>query len=324
MRIHPIPVPTPFYVGDVNAYLLEGPPLTLVDTGPLTDEAWDALEAGVRAAGFPVEAVERLVLTHPHHDHSGLARRVRRASGCPVYAHPVDHDRLLDRPGEWDAIAGFLGETCRRAGAPPWAADAVLAGLEALNRYTEPLDAVHPLDEGAVVTVGGTRLRVLHTPGHARGALCLWDGGTGSLVAGDTLLPTISSNAILEPGRDGRFRERTLVSYLATLERLRALAPRRLLPGHGEVLGGAETLDRLVAGRLSFHAARADEILGLVRSGARTPWEISEHLFPDPDPAFLFLVVSEVVGHLDLLADRGAVTFGGQDGPWIVIPAGEV
>ncbi len=324
MRIHRIPVPTPFYVGDVNAYLLEGPPLTLVDTGPLTDEAWAALEGGIRSAGFPVDAVGRLVLTHPHHDHSGLARRVRRAAGCPVYAHPVDHDRLLDRPGEWNAIAGFLGETCRRAGAPGWAAEAVLAGLEVLSGYTEPLDAVQPLDEGAVVAVDATRLRVLHTPGHARGALCFWEPDTGTLLSGDTLLPTISSNAILEPGRHGRFRERTLVAYLATLERLRSLAPRRLLPGHGEVLDGGEDLDRLVAGRLAFHRARADEIMGLVRAGARTPWEISQHLFPDPDPAFLFLVVSEVVGHLDLLADRGAVAFGGQDGPWIVAPAGGV
>ncbi len=309
---HRIPVPTPFPVGPVNAYLLGPEPLTLVDCGPRTDEAWDALRAGVGAAGFRVEDVARLVLTHPHHDHAGLARRVRNASGCAVFAHPADHARLLDRPGEWDAIAGFLVEVCRRAGAPEEVLGALREGLGRLPGYAEPLDAVAPLGEGDALGGGGQTLAVLHTPGHARGALCLWEPAEGVLVAGDTLIPHISSNAILEPGT-GAFRQKTLLQYRETLTRLSALGPRSVLPGHGEPLGDPR---ELVRRRLALQEARAEKLRRWVAAGPARPWRLAQRLFPDLGPSQAFLAVSEVVGHLDLLAERGQVAFEGQEGRW--------
>lgn len=313
MLLHRIPIPTPFPVGPVNAYLLGPEPLTLFDCGPKTQEAWEALRAGLEAAGFGVEDVERLVLSHPHQDHAGLARRVGEVSGCRVYAHPADHARLRGLPGVWERISGFLVEACRRAGAP----DEVLGGLEAalarLPAYTEPLDAVAPLNEGDVLEVGGGRFQVLHTPGHARGALCLWEAKQSTLLAGDTLLPRVSSNAILEPAA-GVFRERTLLRYRETLTRLAGLAPAAVFPGHGEPLGDPRGL---VARRLALHDVRAAQIRRLVAEGCTRPWQIAGRLFPGLDPAQSSLAVSEVVGHLDLLAERGEVVFEGQDGPWV-------
>jgi glyoxylase-like metal-dependent hydrolase (beta-lactamase superfamily II) len=307
-----IPIPTPFPVGPVNAYLLGPAPLTLFDCGPRTEEAWEALGAGLAAAGFRVEDVERLVLSHPHQDHAGLARRVREASGCPVYAHPADHDRLRDLPGVWARISGFLVEATRRAGAP----DAVLgelgAALARLPAYTEPLDAVEPLGEGNTLEAGGRRLFVLHTPGHARGALCLWEPEQRTLLSGDTLLPRISSNAILEPAV-GAFRERTLLSYRDTLARVAGLAPAAVFPGHGEPLGDPRDL---IGRRLALHDTRAAQIRRLVAEGRTRPWQIAERLFPGLAAAQASLAVSEVVGHLDLLAERGEVVFEGQDGEW--------
>ena len=315
-----IELPTPFSVGPVNAYLIRDDPVTLVDCGPLTPGAWDALRRGLRQAGVPVDRVERLVLTHPHHDHAGLARRVREVSGCPVLAHPVDRDRLLDVPGVWDGIAGFLREVCRRAGVPPGLREDLDRTMEGLRRYTEPLDAVEPLGEGDVLDGAWGAWQVLHTPGHARGALCLWHPASGTLVSGDTLIPHISSNAILEPG-GGRFREHTLPQYLDALERIRALGSRRVLPGHGDPMGPPGALIRQ---RLAFHRHRCREILSRVdQAGVPvTPWEIARELFPGGDPGYVFLAVSEVVGHLDLLASQGLVRFEGQDGGWLAEPAG--
>ncbi len=317
--IERIGVPTPFTVGPVNAYLIRDDPVTLVDCGPLTPEAWDALLRGLRRAGVPPGRIERLVLTHPHHDHAGLARRVREASGCPVLAHPVDRERLLDAPGAWEAIAGFLVEVCRRAGVPPGLREALEQTMEGLRQYTEPLDGVEPLGEGDVLEGAGGPWQVLHTPGHARGALCLWHPSSGTLVSGDTLIPHISSNAILEPGAD-RFREHTLPQYLAALGRIRALGSRRVLPGHGDPMGPP---DALIDERLAFHRARCREILSRVEGGAGPvkPWDIARELFRGADPGYVFLAVSEVVGHLDLLARQGLVRFEGQEGVWLAEPA---
>ncbi|MFU8857294.1 MAG: MBL fold metallo-hydrolase [Deferrisomatales bacterium] len=318
MTFHRIPVPTPFPVGPINAYLLGPSPVTLVDCGPRTDEAWGALCSGLEAAGCPVECVARLVLTHPHHDHAGLARRVRDASGCRVYAHPADRGRLLDEPGEWERIAGFLVEVCRRAGAPPEVLGHLQAGFAALPAYAEPLDEVFTLGEGDSLHQGDRALAVLHTPGHARGALCLWDFGGRVLLSGDTLLAHISSNAILEGG-EGAFRERTLLRYRETLDRLSALDPEVVLPGHGEPFGGVA---ELVRRRRALHESRAARLRSLVGQGLSTPWELAQRLFPALPAGQAFLAVSEVVGHLDLLAERGEVAFDGQDGPWTVHPSG--
>lgn len=312
MHARRISVPTPFAVGPVNAYLVEGEPLTLIDCGPLVDDAWEALCAEMAAAGRPVEQVRRLVLTHPHHDHAGLARRVQRASGCRVFAHPVDLERLMGGAEQWRGIAGFLLEVCRRAGAPAELLGELETGLADLGRYAEPIDAVEALGEGDELAFDAGRLRALHTPGHARGALCFWDPADATFFSGDTVIPHISSNAVLEPG-GGRFREKTLLRYLETLERIATLGVARVLPGHGEPMGSP---DALIRKRLRFHELRARRIRELVGEGAERPWEIAVRLFPEVDASFAFLAVSEVVGHLDLLAARGEVTFEGEDGPW--------
>src|SRR5712692_1493218 len=90
MKIQRISVPTPFKVGPVNVYVIEEDPLTLIDTGPFTDEAIGALREGLSRLGHGLHAIKRIVLTHAHADHFGLARMVAEASGAEVYIHEWD------------------------------------------------------------------------------------------------------------------------------------------------------------------------------------------------------------------------------------------
>src|SRR3954447_18845872 len=78
-----IPLPLA-YVGTVNAWLLRGDPLTLIDTGPREDRALAALEAGLRRHGLRMEDIELVLATHHHLDHVGLAETIRRRSGATV------------------------------------------------------------------------------------------------------------------------------------------------------------------------------------------------------------------------------------------------
>ena len=111
MQIHKIVVPTPFYVGPVNCYLVRNDPVTIIDVGPNTEEAYSALRHGVEQLGLRLDAIKRIIVTHAHVDHYGLASRVQEISGAKVYlhsweaeklAHPqdyTDHRRLLARAG---------------------------------------------------------------------------------------------------------------------------------------------------------------------------------------------------------------------------------
>jgi glyoxylase-like metal-dependent hydrolase (beta-lactamase superfamily II) len=81
-----IALPTPWPVGAVNAYLIEDEPLTLVDTGPLWSGSLVALRDGLAARGYALGDLERVILTHQHLDHWGLAQAVVERSGADLYA----------------------------------------------------------------------------------------------------------------------------------------------------------------------------------------------------------------------------------------------
>src|SRR5437867_13426735 len=98
MNIVPIALPTPFYIGPVNVYLIKEDPVTIIDTGPKTMDAVDALRAGLRRAGLTIVDIRRIVLTHAHEDHCGLARTIRdEAKDAEVFVHKIGRASCRER-----------------------------------------------------------------------------------------------------------------------------------------------------------------------------------------------------------------------------------
>src|SRR5215213_1994251 len=98
MQIIPLSIPTPFYVGDVNVYLIKEDPITLIDVGPKTNEASQALRSKLAANGVKFSDVRRIVLTHAHEDHCGLARQIRdEAKDAEIFVHDWETGHLFGR-----------------------------------------------------------------------------------------------------------------------------------------------------------------------------------------------------------------------------------
>jgi len=303
----PLRIPLPLqHVGSVNAWLLRGDPLTLVDTGPRDDEALSALEAGLRRAGARVEDIELVLVTHHHVDHAGLAATIARRSGANVAAfdRAAEYGRRYEEQAEADRR--FSLALMRHHGV----LDTIVADNEGfwdfIRRTSEAYHADVVLADGATIRAGGRDLRVVARPGHSATDALLVDEREGIAFVGDHLLAGISSNTEIYPAAepDGT-RPRARVEYLESLRRTAAMPLTRLLTGHGgEVTGHA----RLIGGRLTEHARRCDRIVEALRAGQASAFEIAGHLWPartvTEQP---LLVVWEVLGHLDLLLDAGRV-----------------
>ena len=127
----------------------------------------------------------------------------------------------------------------------------------------------------------------------------------------DHLLACITPNPVLEPDPDTvEGRRRSLVEYLASLERFIRIDPLLVLPGHGPRFCDVPTLTQAMR---RHHDSRADEILEIItRLGDATPYELSNELFPHIRDFSIMLGVSEIVGHLDILEDDGRLVRGAE------------
>jgi glyoxylase-like metal-dependent hydrolase (beta-lactamase superfamily II) len=302
-KLHRLVLPTPFPVGPVNVYLAEGDPLTLIDTGPKDDATCAALEAALAQRGYRVPDLRRVILTHHHVDHIGLAAEIAARSGAEVFTHPYNFPWLADYAGERERHRPFFQKIWDEGGVPDEIVRAMDRAGAGIARWLDPFGEAKPLRESDGLALAGAVWRVFHTPGHAGGLICLWDVESRTLIANDHFIRDISSNPVLEPPplMNGP-RPKRLVEYLHHMRRMAALNPARALPGHGEVV---EDVPGLVRQRLAFHKRRAQKILNAL-DAPRTLWELTRPIFPRLTHGMdFFLALSEILGHLDLLEEAG-------------------
>jgi glyoxylase-like metal-dependent hydrolase (beta-lactamase superfamily II) len=314
--LHCLPLPTPFSVGDVNVYLLEsdgaseGP--TLLDTGPLWKPAETALRQGLAALGYAVSDLERIIISHPHADHYGLAGKLAAESSARVLAHPSSR-ATLEHGSAGDRATRFYREWFTRSGVPPPVQEAIAQARTTTRRYARSVRMDGEVNDGDRLRMGGHDWETMLVPGHSGGLICFYEPETGVLLASDHLIADVSSNPVVEPPPDGESnRPKRLLQYLQQLERVASLRPTVAYSGHGQAI---TDVCRLVTERIAFHQQRADQMWEHLVERPATLFELAGKLFSiDLPPVHLFLAFSEVQGHLDMLEDAGRVCCS-TDGP---------
>lgn len=306
--IHPIVIELPGF-GDLrtsNVYALGNGPITLIDTAPKFPGSFDLVEKQLHEAGFAMSDIDRIIITHGHIDHFGLAQSIRDAAGHPVgcYLHPED---------TWRASREYISEGMWSQEALDFIAmvDMPGQGVERMRRrsaffkhFCDPLDDVSEMVEGDTFTGEGYHLQVIHTPGHTTGSCCLYEARNRVLFSGDHIIRHITPNPFTEIYRS-HLRDpgyQSLKAYENSLKKVEQLDIRYVYSGHG---GPIDNLPAIIAGYRQHHAKRKDLIWRLLRDNPRPLYHLIDDIFPGIPESETFLAVSEIFVHLEILVNEG-------------------
>jgi glyoxylase-like metal-dependent hydrolase (beta-lactamase superfamily II) len=319
-------MPLPFKLDHINLWLLEdddesGAGWTIVDTGIAREEvkaAWEQVFGDFFTGDKPLK---RVIVTHFHPDHLGLAGWLVERFGVPLWMPREEWawGRMLSLDDSGDTMRPAFERFYRAAGFD----EAMMAdAARRPGRYAKIVSPVpgafRRISDGDVIGIGGREWRVIVGTGHAPEHACLHCRELEVLISGDQVLPKISPNVSVWPQEPDA---EPLSQYLGSLDKFRGLVPETLvLPSHNLPFRGLEgRLDDLAG----HHQERLQETLAVCGNsktgpvtGGVTGVEVLRQLFKRKlDTHQLFFAVGEALAHLHHLMGQGKITRRmGEDG----------
>lgn len=297
-----VKVPLPFSLKWVNSYIVpEKEGYTVIDPGLGTEEAKELWARFFSKHGLAWEDIRRIVLTHQHPDHYGLAGYMQERSGAPVYMSRRAHayaKRLWRENSDYPAALRVLYV---RNGMPDELMDAIEQNLAGFLKLVSPQPKATYIEAGETFMIGGQPWTLIDAPGHAFGALCFYQKNTGWMICGDQVLPSISPNVSVVPGEE----KDPLEAFLNSLEKLKGYDVSFALPGHRDPF--PHFRDRIEE-LLAHHARRLKKMADLLVEDPRTAFDLCELLFGArlrDNPHNLRFAMSETLAHLNHLEERG-------------------
>jgi glyoxylase-like metal-dependent hydrolase (beta-lactamase superfamily II) len=301
--IYQVQLPLPFALRIVNCYLLrDGDAWAILDSGlnyPPGQAAW---LAAFDALDIRSEAIGRIVLTHAHPDHYGMAGWLAERSGAPVLLSPVEQAFAARVWDGGEPVIRAVAELFSRHGMPDELIAAVCDQMAVVRPMTRPLATTTALVPGARLRIGAREFQAISTPGHSDGHLAFYCADERLLLCGDTVLTKITPNISLWP----HGRPNPLADFLRTLDELGRLAVDLALPGHGPLI---TTFGQRLAELRAHHDER---LLAVERAagGSATAFAVCTAIFPTEQLSAhqIRFAMAETLAHLEYLVDIGRLT----------------
>ncbi len=299
-----VQIPLPYKLNIVNCYLLRGADgWTLLDTGLNTAPARAQWKAAMKALNIKPDDIEKIVLTHMHPDHFGMAGWWQRAATSPMPVYLPEREKPQAQVFYRRANTPLYHQWMLDCGVDQATVDSIESALQSTRDSTQP----HPvqqdyLREDETLRLGARDFRSIHAPGHSDGQLIFYHESDRLMLCGDHVLmritPNIGSWPHTQPDPLGRF--------LASLTDLKRLDVRLALPGHKWLITDWRgRIEELIA----HHQQRLQHTLEAVEGGAHSVFEVAGRLFPlDRLTAHEWrFAMAETLAHLNCLRERERV-----------------
>jgi glyoxylase-like metal-dependent hydrolase (beta-lactamase superfamily II) len=281
--------------------LRDGDHFTLIDTGLQTDESRQALNQKLAELHVQVDRINRILITHIHPDHFGLAGELRDRSQAELVIHRLEVALMEPRYAGAEDLVHDVAKWLSMNGVPPAEAEFLKSASMAAREFVSVVEPDTLLEGAERLPIDGSELEVVWTPGHSPGHCCFHWPARGVLFSGDHLLPKISPNIGLHPqsGAD------PLDDYILSLERIRQLDVDTVLPAHGDPF---QDHRGRIGEIIGHHEARKAALVGLARDGAKSGWQLASGLFQGIMQRNVFqqrLALQETLAHCQSLAVDG-------------------
>ncbi len=298
-------MPMPMQLDHINVYLLrDHDGWFIVDTGlnlPASRTLWETIVER-HFDGLPLKG---LICTHFHYDHAGLSAWLTERFDAPLYMTHGEYFTMRTLAGPPpEPLPDSMLTFYLRAGMPRERVEEMFAKLRRDPFMPPQPRAFTRLREGQVLHIGGRDWRVVIGEGHSPEHACLYCDADRLLIAGDQLLPRITSNVLVS---DIEPEANPLKLWLDSLDRLAQLAPDTLvLPSHERVFRG---LHRRVEELYAHHDLQFEIIRSfLSEAGAATAFETKARQFPKTLSAVEdMMALGETIAHLSFLRYAGEV-----------------
>lgn len=298
-------IPLPYRLNIVNCYLLRGSGgWTLLDTGLNTAEARAQWRQAMKALNFAPKDIEKIVLTHMHPDHYGMAGWWQQSADSPMPVYMPEREIPQQQAFYRRDNTALYHQWMLDCGIDQATVDTVESALHSTRDLTQP----HPsgqetLREDSSVRLGERDFRAIHAPGHSDGQLIFFQEAEKLMLCGDHVLMRITPNIGSWPHTETD----PLGRFLASLRELKALDVRLALPGHKWlVTDWRGRIEELIA----HHLLRLEHTLEAIGGGAHTVFDIAARIFPIDrlTPHEWRFAMAETLAHLNCLLQRGQVT----------------
>ncbi len=297
-------MPLPFALAWINLWLIEdGDGWTIVDTGIAMEQSREYWRA-IFDATLKGKPVTRVICTHMHPDHMGLAGWICRKFGAEFWMSRLEY--ITGRMLVADTGREAPEEGVKFYRAAGWDEDAIDSYKIRFGGFGKAVskmpDAYRRIADGDVIEIGGRPWRVITGNGHCPEHVCLWQDELKLFISGDQVLPRISSNVSVfptEPAGD------PLADWIASCKKLRAALPNDVLvlPSHNEpFIGLHERLDNLIDG----HERALQRVLHRLSQGPKRAVDLFVALFARRiGPELQGMATGEAIAHLNCLIGRG-------------------